>query len=235
MSLDGRRVLVGLSGGIACYKACEVVRAARAGGRPRPGGDDAPARSSSSRRSRCRRSPGAPVATDTFDLTQESEIGHIRLADEAEVVVLAPATANVHREAGARHRRRSAHDGAARDARAGRRRAGHERAHVGAPGDAGQPARAASSAASQLVGPASGLARLRLRGAGPARRAGRDRRGAWRPRWRRRTSRASACWSRPGRRARRSIRCATSPTTRAGRWATRSPAWRAGAAPRCRW
>jgi phosphopantothenoylcysteine decarboxylase/phosphopantothenate--cysteine ligase len=35
------------------------------------------------------------VSTDTFDLTQESGIGHIRLADGAEVVVIAPATANV--------------------------------------------------------------------------------------------------------------------------------------------
>ena len=38
---------------------------------------------------------GRPVATETFSLTQESEIGHIRLADEAEVVLIAPATANV--------------------------------------------------------------------------------------------------------------------------------------------
>jgi phosphopantothenoylcysteine decarboxylase/phosphopantothenate--cysteine ligase len=38
---------------------------------------------------------GNPVATDTFSLTQESEIGHINLADEADVVVVAPATANL--------------------------------------------------------------------------------------------------------------------------------------------
>jgi len=38
---------------------------------------------------------GRPVATDTFSLTQESEIGHIRLADDAEVALIAPATANV--------------------------------------------------------------------------------------------------------------------------------------------
>src|SRR5581483_11470402 len=37
---------------------------------------------------------GNPVATDTFSLTQESEIGHIRLADGADVVLVAPATAN---------------------------------------------------------------------------------------------------------------------------------------------
>ena len=38
---------------------------------------------------------GDPVATDLFDLTQESEIGHIRLADDADAIVVAPATANV--------------------------------------------------------------------------------------------------------------------------------------------
>src|SRR5206468_10441136 len=38
---------------------------------------------------------GVPVATEIFSLTQESEIGHIRLADEADAIVIAPATANV--------------------------------------------------------------------------------------------------------------------------------------------
>src|ERR1019366_2679492 len=36
-----------------------------------------------------------PVATDTFNLTQESQIGHIRLADSADAVVIAPATADI--------------------------------------------------------------------------------------------------------------------------------------------
>jgi phosphopantothenoylcysteine decarboxylase/phosphopantothenate--cysteine ligase len=38
---------------------------------------------------------GLPVATETFNLTQESEIGHINLADSANLFVIAPATANV--------------------------------------------------------------------------------------------------------------------------------------------
>src|SRR5262249_21170106 len=38
---------------------------------------------------------GNPVMTDLFDLTQESEIGHIRIADDADLVVVAPATADV--------------------------------------------------------------------------------------------------------------------------------------------
>ena len=42
-----------------------------------------------------------PVATDTFSLTQESEIGHIRLADSADAIVVAPATANVIAKAAA--------------------------------------------------------------------------------------------------------------------------------------
>jgi phosphopantothenoylcysteine decarboxylase/phosphopantothenate--cysteine ligase len=36
-----------------------------------------------------------PVATDTFDLTHEATIGHIQLADSAELLVIAPATADV--------------------------------------------------------------------------------------------------------------------------------------------
>jgi len=38
---------------------------------------------------------GHPVATETFNLTQESEIGHINLADSADLFVIAPATANI--------------------------------------------------------------------------------------------------------------------------------------------
>ena len=93
--------LVGLSGGIACYKACEVVRLLRAGGRARAGRDDAGAREFVTPLT-LQTLSGKPVATETFDLTQESEIGHIRLADTADVVLIAPATANVHREDGAR-------------------------------------------------------------------------------------------------------------------------------------
>jgi phosphopantothenoylcysteine decarboxylase/phosphopantothenate--cysteine ligase len=92
--LEGRTVVLGLSGGIACYKACEVVRLlATEGARVRvimtAGAQRFVAPLTLQTLS------GHPVATDTFDLTQESEIGHIRLADSADVVVIAPATANV--------------------------------------------------------------------------------------------------------------------------------------------
>jgi phosphopantothenoylcysteine decarboxylase / phosphopantothenate---cysteine ligase len=94
MALGGRTVLVGLSGGIACYKACELVRLLRQA--------EATVRVMMTRHAQEFVTPltlqtlsGAPVATDTFSLTQESEIGHIALADAADVVVIAPATANV--------------------------------------------------------------------------------------------------------------------------------------------
>lgn len=94
MTLAGRTIVVGMSGGIACYKACDVVRLlARAG---------ATVRVVMTANAREFVTPltvqtlsGHPVATETFDLTQESEIGHITLADTADVVLVAPATANV--------------------------------------------------------------------------------------------------------------------------------------------
>lgn len=38
---------------------------------------------------------GNPVSTDLFSLTEETEMGHIRLAREADIVVIAPATADL--------------------------------------------------------------------------------------------------------------------------------------------
>ncbi len=92
--LEGKTIVVGLSGGIACYKAAELVRVlVRAG---------ATVRVMMSQGAQHFITPltlqtlsGHPVATDTFDLTQESEIGHIQLADSADAVVIAPATANI--------------------------------------------------------------------------------------------------------------------------------------------
>jgi len=92
--IEGKRVVVGLSGGIACYKIPELVRLLRAGG--------AQVRVAMTR-SACefitpltlQTLAGEPVTTDLFDLTQESAIGHISLADDADAIVIAPATANL--------------------------------------------------------------------------------------------------------------------------------------------
>ena len=91
--LDDKTIVVGLSGGIACYKAAELVRLlVKAGARVRV---------MMTRAAQEFVTPltlqtlsGHLVATETFDLTQESQIGHIQLADTADVVVIAPATAN---------------------------------------------------------------------------------------------------------------------------------------------
>lgn len=92
--LEGKTIVVGVSGGIAAYKSAELVRAlAKAG---------ATVRVMMTRAAQEFITPltlqtlsGHPVSTNTFDLTQESEIGHIRLADMADAMVIAPATANV--------------------------------------------------------------------------------------------------------------------------------------------
>jgi phosphopantothenoylcysteine decarboxylase/phosphopantothenate--cysteine ligase len=92
--MDGRRVLLAVSGGIAAYKVPELVRGLRRAGH----------------RVRCAltREAGrfvAPLALQTvsgeavrselFDPAQEGEIDHIALADWAEAVVVAPATAHL--------------------------------------------------------------------------------------------------------------------------------------------
>ena len=94
MRLEERTVVFALSGGIACYKACEAVRLlvgrnARVQVVMTAGAQQFVTPLTLQALSR------NPVATDTFSLTQESEIGHIRLADTADVLVVAPATADV--------------------------------------------------------------------------------------------------------------------------------------------
>jgi phosphopantothenoylcysteine decarboxylase/phosphopantothenate--cysteine ligase len=93
-ALNEKTIVLGVSGGIACYKAAELVRALVKEG--------AEVRVVMTRAAQEFITPltlqtlsGHPVSTDTFDLTQESEIGHIRLAGSAEVLVVAPATANI--------------------------------------------------------------------------------------------------------------------------------------------
>jgi phosphopantothenoylcysteine decarboxylase/phosphopantothenate--cysteine ligase len=91
--LTDKRVVVGVTGGIAAYKAAELVRLLAGAG--------AKVRVMMTRNATEFITPLTlqalslnPVATDTFSLTQESEIGHIRLADTADAIVIAPATAN---------------------------------------------------------------------------------------------------------------------------------------------
>ena len=93
-SVEKPNVVLGVTGGIACYKALELVRLLVQ--------DSCNVRVVMTREATEFVAPlsfqtlsGAPVGTDLFSLTQESEIGHINLADSADVLVIAPATANV--------------------------------------------------------------------------------------------------------------------------------------------
>jgi len=90
----GKTIVLGVAGGIACYKAVELVRLLiKAGHRVQV---------IMTRSAMEFVTPltfqtlsGNPVASETFNLTQESEIGHINLADSADLFVIAPATANI--------------------------------------------------------------------------------------------------------------------------------------------
>jgi phosphopantothenoylcysteine decarboxylase/phosphopantothenate--cysteine ligase len=91
---SGHRIVLGVAGGIACYKAVELVRLLVK--------DGFVVQVIMTRGAAEFITPltfqtlsGRPVATETFSLTQESEIGHINLADAADLFVIAPATANI--------------------------------------------------------------------------------------------------------------------------------------------
>ena len=92
--LDGRRVLLIVSGGIAAYKALELIRLLRARGcavtcvLTESGAQFVTPLS-------LQALSESKVYTDLFSLTDESEMGHIQLSRSADLVVVAPASANI--------------------------------------------------------------------------------------------------------------------------------------------
>ncbi|MXQ12006.1 bifunctional phosphopantothenoylcysteine decarboxylase/phosphopantothenate--cysteine ligase CoaBC [Microvirga makkahensis] len=93
-ALSGKRILLVIGGGIAAYKSLDLIRRLRERGAS----------------VRCILTQGAqhfitPMAasalsgqrthTDLFDREDEADIGHIKLARDADLVVVAPATANL--------------------------------------------------------------------------------------------------------------------------------------------
>jgi len=92
--LAGKKIVLGVTGGIAAYKSAELVRElVRA---------KAQVWVIMTRNAREFVTPltfqtlsGNPVSTDLFNLLGESEIGHISLADRADILVIVPATANI--------------------------------------------------------------------------------------------------------------------------------------------
>ncbi|MHC1741686.1 MAG: bifunctional phosphopantothenoylcysteine decarboxylase/phosphopantothenate--cysteine ligase CoaBC [Syntrophobacteraceae bacterium] len=92
--MTGRNVLLGVSGGIAAYKAAEIVRAF-----VKEGAAVQVVMTANAQRFitplTLQVLSEQPVCTDLFDLAIESQIGHIQAARAADLVVVAPATANV--------------------------------------------------------------------------------------------------------------------------------------------
>jgi phosphopantothenoylcysteine decarboxylase/phosphopantothenate--cysteine ligase len=92
--LNGRRILLIISGGIAAYKSLDLIRRLRERG--------ATVRCVMTAAAQRFVTPMAAAAlsadkvyTDLFSLTDESEMGHLRLSQEADLVIVAPATADL--------------------------------------------------------------------------------------------------------------------------------------------
>jgi phosphopantothenoylcysteine decarboxylase/phosphopantothenate--cysteine ligase len=90
--ISGKNIVLGVTGGIAAYKACDLVR--------RLIREKASVEVVMTKNATEFVSPltfqtlsGKRVAIETFDLEWESGIGHIGLADRADMIVVAPATA----------------------------------------------------------------------------------------------------------------------------------------------
>jgi phosphopantothenoylcysteine decarboxylase/phosphopantothenate--cysteine ligase len=92
--MSGPRILLVIGGGIAAYKACELVRLIRkAGGSVScvltQGGQQFVTPMALAALSESK------VYTSLFDLKDEVEMGHIQLSREADLVVVCPATADL--------------------------------------------------------------------------------------------------------------------------------------------
>ena len=94
MSLHNRRVLLVITGGIAAYKSLDLIRRLRErGASVRAILTDAATRFVTPLA--VQTLSGNRVYSDIFSLTDESEMGHLRLAQDADLVVVAPATADI--------------------------------------------------------------------------------------------------------------------------------------------
>nr|WP_321481560.1 bifunctional phosphopantothenoylcysteine decarboxylase/phosphopantothenate--cysteine ligase CoaBC [uncultured Cohaesibacter sp.] len=92
--LENKRVLLVISGGIAAFKALDIIRLLLKEG----AGVQVIMTTAATEfvaPLTIATLTGKPVLTDLFDLTRESEIGHIELSRAADLVVVAPATANL--------------------------------------------------------------------------------------------------------------------------------------------
>lgn len=92
--LKNKTIILGIGGGIAAYKCCELVRLLVK--------EEADVHVLLTNAAKKFVTPLTlqtlsknPVHTDLFDLTQEQQINHITLADRADLILVAPATADL--------------------------------------------------------------------------------------------------------------------------------------------
>jgi phosphopantothenoylcysteine decarboxylase/phosphopantothenate--cysteine ligase len=92
--LQGKRILLIIGGGISAYKSLELIRLIK-----REGGSVTPVLTRAAEQFVTPLSvaalAGHKVYTHLFDLTDEAEMGHIELSRSADLVVVAPATADL--------------------------------------------------------------------------------------------------------------------------------------------
>ena len=94
MDFANRTVVLGVGGGIAAYKACEVARLVVKGrGKVRVAMTRAATRFVGPLTFQA--ISGAPVLVDLFDEQTEHSYGHLQLAREADLFLVAPATADL--------------------------------------------------------------------------------------------------------------------------------------------
>ncbi|MDH4991067.1 bifunctional phosphopantothenoylcysteine decarboxylase/phosphopantothenate--cysteine ligase CoaBC [Aquamicrobium lusatiense] len=93
-TLSGKRILLIIGGGIAAYKTLDLIRRLR-----ERGAAVRPVMTQAAQQFITPLAVGALAAdhvfTDLFDRQDEQDVGHIRLAREADLVVVAPATADL--------------------------------------------------------------------------------------------------------------------------------------------
>lgn len=94
MSLAGKRILLIISGGIAAYKSLDLIRRLR-----ERGGEVRPVMTAGAQQFVTPLAVGAlssgHVYTDLFSREDEQDVGHIRLARDCDLVIVAPATADL--------------------------------------------------------------------------------------------------------------------------------------------
>ena len=93
MTLKGKRILLGITGGVAAYKAAELTRLlVKAGADVRIAMTEAATRFVGT--ATMQALSGQPVWTDSWDARVPNSMGHIELSRDRDLIVVAPATAD---------------------------------------------------------------------------------------------------------------------------------------------